>query len=84
MITISISDLRLSELRELRLWHFEQAMQARTEAKQSEHIAPAYYQLRSEAANRHIKFVQALNDFFSVGDNAEHDFARKIANSEPR
>lgn len=71
------------ELRDLRRWHWNGAMHNRTAQRYYEEKAekPSTYQARFErAAQRrgrtadfHMRAVQALNDFFPVGDNAEND-----------
>lgn len=65
-------------IRELRLWHWQRALENRNWADNyrlsSTYTACAKY--NDEQANRHIKYVQYLNDFFPVGDNAEDDNAK--------
>ena len=50
----------LIALRELRLYHWQTALYFRSLDL-------------NESADFHIGFVQILNDFFPVGDTAEHD-----------
>jgi hypothetical protein len=62
----------LPRLRELRLWHWQQAMECRAKGKMAREARtpmPSF----DDRANQHIKFVQTLNDFFPMGDNAERD-----------
>lgn len=70
---------QLDRLRELRLWHWRQALQCRNNA-QTDRISdaplPVYQELMDVHANRHIRFVQTLNDFFAMDDTAEADAAK--------
>lgn len=59
-------------LRQLRLWHWRAALSARDRARP---MLPwgkrnAFW---DDLANKHIRFVQTLNDFFEVGETAELD-----------
>lgn len=59
-------------LREMRLWHWRQMLQHRALAKLGPRDVAAGF---DESANRHMRFVQALNDAFPVEDTAERDEA---------
>jgi hypothetical protein len=76
----------LERLRELRLWHWEQALHCRAESQAFAKLAKVSASAKAcnsmagnwhEKANLHVKFVQTLNDFFPVGDTAENDAAEE-------
>lgn len=78
---IGVTPETLERLRELRLWHWRQALQCRRNAKvdrEGECPLIEYINLMEAHANQHIKFVQTLNDFFPVGDTAEGDAALEV------
>lgn len=61
-----------SELRELRLWHWKEAKNARNAAddgRTSKHSKLDH----QKAHTHHMRAVQALNDCFPVGDYADRD-----------
>jgi hypothetical protein len=67
-------------LRALRLWHWREALKWRDSARriglelyEHEKKTDGRYTYQNGLADQHIKFVQTLNDFFPVGDNAESD-----------
>lgn len=63
-----------ADLRALRLWHWRQVTANRLAARM--HMVEGNRGLaaaRNKTADQHVKFVQILNDFFPVGDNAEGD-----------
>lgn len=60
-----------NKLRELRLWHWNQAMHYYSLAN---HIKPGVERISPiDTADQHMKFVETLNNFFSVDDIAEKD-----------
>ena len=68
----------LGRLRALRLWHWNEAMRQRRRTKGAKRAGEHTDESRrfDQRAGQHIKFVQTLNDFFPVGDNAEQDAKR--------
>lgn len=62
------------ELRALRLWHWQQLVQCRERAKTC--AATTECAKQNTLADKHLGFVQVLNDFFMAGDTAEADAAR--------
>ena len=66
------------KLRNLRLWHWREAMHYRKRAKVWRQRGKSDMEREmDERANQHIKFVQTLNDFFPMGDTAEQDDAKR-------
>lgn len=62
-------------LRELRLWHWEQMMQQRALALRA--AADSMNKAHNAMADRHLRFVQELNDQFpDFNDTAERDMER--------
>lgn len=61
-------------LRPLRLWHFQQMTAARERAQ----VCPSTTECMKQntLADKHLTFVQVLNEFFMVSDTAEADAAR--------
>jgi hypothetical protein len=73
-----VNDTTLPMLRELRLWHWRQALYMREMAKQARsHVGEMNLLLDDRMldsnADQHIKFVQLLNIFFQPDDTAEGD-----------
>ena len=67
---------QVARLRELRLWHWREAMKQRARERRLESFIvplPEKVGQARELANFHIKQVQTLNDFFPMGDTAERD-----------
>jgi hypothetical protein len=64
-------------LREMRLWHWRQMLQHRALAKLGPRDVAAGF---DESANRHMRFVQALNDAFPVPERLRRlrDAARPV------
>lgn len=70
-VIVSLNNDGMQKLRELRLWHRNQAMYYRSLAN---HIRPGIMsQNHIASSNEHIKFVQTLNNFFPVDDTADKD-----------
>lgn len=65
------------DLRQLRLWHWEQLVLARRAIRKAWGNAEAKRQ--AESANFHLSAVEALNDFFLPDDTAERDYDAKHA-----
>lgn len=71
----------LPELRALRLWHWEHVLYRRNAAKfYEEGKSKAHWskvqkfaEWQHAQADFHLKQVQLLNEFFEVGDAAQHD-----------
>ena len=83
----AFNTVTLPKLRELRLWHWTAARDARATAT-SLINGSAYMDGHSlsrmkgrakqfnDKADIHIRFVQALNDMFEIGETAENDFEK--------
>lgn len=72
-----VDPLVLAKVRELRLWHWQQAMRYRESQRHLETFNKR--SLRDcinsydRSANIHLTAVQTLNEFFDIGDTAERD-----------
>lgn len=73
----------LNKLRPVRLYHWRAVVRAEGHAaacrKDRKHRAAKQYE---ERAANHMKHVQALNEFFPVGDTADNDLQRERAQGE--
>lgn len=89
-MTAELVQTKIGILRKLRLYHYKEALKhskARTYYEQhrakcySFEIAHINRKIRAEQAkwSEHMGFVQALNEFFKVGDTAERDLEREAA-----
>lgn len=72
---------RLHALRELRLWHWLQAMAQNVICDvvynaPDTHLTKAFLVESQAAKNFHLHSVQQLNEWFPVGDTAEMDAIR--------
>ena len=65
------------KLRELRLWHWQQAMRYREQQRTLEEFKSRSLQdcikNYDKFASFHLTQVQTLNEFFIIGDTAEQD-----------
>lgn len=62
----------LHRLRELRLYHYRAMLTLRAYAN-DDGLEPGHRKHYNKRANMHLGFVQTLNDYFPLGDNAEQD-----------
>lgn len=72
------SDLSMSELRALRLWHWRKVLRASKNIAELEKLGWCTYQMTQQRVNHrnHLRWVQALNSVFPIGDTAEQDDIR--------
>lgn len=62
-------------LRALRLWHWQAVLRLRVYAADAD-MRKSDSEHYNKRANFHLMQVQLLNDFFPIGDTAEHDNAQ--------
>lgn len=63
----------LSEVRDLRLWHWQELLKCRK--VQAGAANTALWHNYEKLVSHHMRAVQTLNSFFPVGDTAERDHA---------
>lgn len=74
VILIGMTAERLEGLRALRLYHWQVALRLRAYAADAD-MRKSDSEHYNKRANFHLTQVQLLNDFFPIGDTAEHDNA---------
>ena len=68
---------QLEGLRALRLYHWQAVLRLRSYAADAD-MRKSDSEHYNKRANFHLKQVQLLNDFFPIGDTAEHDNATNL------
>lgn len=63
---------RLDGMRALRLWHWQAVVRLRTYGDDAD-MRKSDSEHYNKRADWHLTQVQLLNDFFPIGDTAEHD-----------
>lgn len=86
MSLVEVDQGMLDRLRALRLWHWQGVLYRRKQAewyvkreqdgKCSHNQAAVAIEWANKQADFHLLQVQALNDFFPLGDTAENDEAK--------